>query len=108
VFTHNDMLGTNLLLTEPDGKLLVIDFEYSSYGCRGYDLGVFLYQHGLEPNEYAKFAMPDDDILKQFICLYIEECENISPGYSDKQTNSLERILHETKLCMLVFFMFWT
>lgn len=108
VFSHNDFLGTNMLITEPDGKLLLIDLEYSTYGCRGFDIGVFMYQFGLEPNEYFKFDMPSDEVIKQFIQFYINECEKVFVGYSKKSTNSLDAILHETKLCMLTYFMFWT
>lgn len=108
VFSHNDFLGTNMLITEPDGKLLITDLEYSTYGCRGFDISNFMSQYGCEPNEYAKFALPDDNILKQFIQLYIDECEKLFPGYSNKQINSIEKILHETKLCKLVSLLFWT
>lgn len=107
-FLHADLLGTNLLLTEQDSKLLLIDLEYSTYGCRGFDIGVFMYQYGLEPNEYFKFEMPPNEIMKQFIQFYVDECDKKFAGYSKKSINSVEQILHETKLCMLVHFMFWT
>lgn len=108
VFCHNDLLGSNMLLIEPDGKLLLIDTEYSTYGCRGTDITIFMSQYGLEPNEYAKFAMPEDSILEEFIRLYIEECDALIPGYSSKQKNSVDQILKETKLCFMAYFLFWT
>lgn len=42
VFSHNDLLANNVLLLEPekeDSKITFIDFEYSGYNVRGFDLG---------------------------------------------------------------------
>jgi len=108
VFCHNDFLGSNVLVTEPEDKMLLIDLEYCTYGCRGYDLGVFLSQWGLEPNDYEKLDMPSDEVMERFIEYYIEGADRLEPGYGCKPENSVKAILHETKLFMSVFFLFWT
>ena len=62
----------------------------------------------MEPNEYGKFAMPDDDVMQRFIKHYIEGFEAILPGYSKKPENSIPKIMYETKLFTMVCFLFWT
>lgn len=108
VFCHNDYLGSNTLVTQPDNAILLIDLEYCSYGSRGYDLGCFLSQWGLEPNDYQNFEAPSEEIMKRFIGWYIEGAQKIDPTFSEKPENSLEAILYETKLFMGVFFFFWS
>src|SRR5699024_7602812 len=85
-----------------------VDFEHGTYGCRGYDIGVFHLQWGVEPQDYDRFSMPDDSVMINFIRLYIEGCDHICPGYSCKAENSVEAILREAKLYMIVYFFFWT
>jgi choline/ethanolamine kinase len=47
VFCHNDFRGSNIMVTDPNNnnigdkkdRITLCDFEYSSYGYRGYDFG---------------------------------------------------------------------
>ncbi|CAG2100034.1 unnamed protein product [Medioppia subpectinata] len=51
VFSHNDFLSHNIMVlnkeTDSGDQLLVIDYEYSSYGQRGYDLGSVIGEWGI-------------------------------------------------------------
>eukprot|EP00250_Pteridium_aquilinum_P001431 c11626_g1_i1 orf=243-1352(+) len=46
VFAHNDLLSGNLMYSDAEDKLYLIDFEYGSYNFRGYDIG----------NHFAEYA----------------------------------------------------
>lgn len=46
VFAHNDLLSGNLMYSDAEDKLHLIDFEYGSYNFRGYDIG----------NHFAEYA----------------------------------------------------
>ena len=54
------------------------------------------------------FAMPHDSVMEQFIGYYIEGCEVVSPGYAANKANSVAKIMYETKLYIMVYFLFWT
>ncbi|XP_053320930.1 choline/ethanolamine kinase [Spea bombifrons] len=67
VFCHNDVQEGNILLlsshSSPSERLMLIDFEYSSYNYRGFDIGnhfcewVYNYHH----NEWPFFKSQLDD-----------------------------------------------
>ncbi len=39
VFSHNDLLANNILICEPGKVIKFIDFEYSCYNFRTFDIG---------------------------------------------------------------------
>ena len=53
VFSHNDLLGANILQPDHDSELVLIDFEYAEYNYRGFDLANHF-------NEYAGFECEYD------------------------------------------------
>ena len=107
VLCHNDLLGTNILVTDSDSEIMIIDLEYCTYGCRGYDLAVFNCQWNFEPQDYDNFALPSEEVINRFIGLYIEANEQLESGYSIREENSPDRILCEVKHYFLVYRLFW-
>jgi len=61
VFCHNDFRGSNILIKESQSnndKVLFCDFEYSSYGFRGFDFGSLFSDWGrtsLKPTGFQIF-----------------------------------------------------
>ncbi len=108
VFTHTDFRGSNILVSKKNPtRILLTDLEYSSYAFRGFDLAIFMFDWGKEPLvSLADPRLPDDDVIRAFIRLYIEGAELLAPGYVDKEENSVENILREVKLCALQMFFF--
>lgn len=106
VFSHNDYIGTNILVTKQNQKLVIIDFEYSSYFSRAWDIAVFHAQWGIEPFDYDNLMLPNDSILKNFIKNYIECFEKHNPGYSKNPKNNINEILKEVKLYTLLYLMY--
>ena len=62
-FTHNDFRGSNIMVTEPNDKIILIDFEYSSYGYRGFDFGTLIIEWNLQTSELFRSDM---EILKKY------------------------------------------
>ncbi|CAG2179711.1 unnamed protein product, partial [Oppiella nova] len=94
VFTHNDFRSSNIMVLEDnnnnnndlsDGQVVLCDFEYSSYGFRGHDMGIILSEWGRSISDFAKpYTFPDDSVLLSLIDIYIKEsqiCEVAYKGY---------------------------
>ncbi|KAJ2691899.1 hypothetical protein GGH99_002086 [Coemansia sp. RSA 1285] len=54
VFAHNDVQYSNILQLEGTGELVLVDFEYSGYNYRGYDIA----------NHYASWTAVYDPVKK--------------------------------------------
>lgn len=109
VFCHNDFRGSNMLVTGDETgeqSIVMCDFEYCSYGPRGYDFASFLTEWGKELFDTEFLDIPSDEVIEHFVKFYIEESELITPGYTDNPKNSLEKIVKEVKLNILFNFMF--
>lgn len=100
VFAHNDLLSGNLMLSEKEEKLYLIDFEYGSYNFRGYDIANHF-------NEYAGFECdytlyPDKDSQYHFFRHYL------SPDNPELASESeLEAIYIETNCYALASHLYW-
>ena len=53
VFCHNDLFHGNMIVDDNARQLKFIDYEYSGYNYRGFDLGAFLAEwSGLDYKNY--------------------------------------------------------
>ncbi|XP_068131973.1 choline/ethanolamine kinase isoform X2 [Hyperolius riggenbachi] len=85
MFCHNDVQEGNILLlsarsSHPSDKLMLIDFEYSSYNYRGFDIGnhfcewVYNYQHDEWPFYKAELSnYPTREQQLHFFRSYLSE-----------------------------------
>ncbi len=94
------------MVTKPNTKLAIIDFEYSSYFSRAWDIAVFHAQWGIEPFDYDNLMLPEDSVLENFIKMYIDCFEKLKPGYSSNLENDLSKILKEVKLYTLLYLLY--
>ncbi|XP_044135837.1 choline/ethanolamine kinase isoform X1 [Bufo gargarizans] len=90
VFCHNDVQEGNILLlssrsSDPSDKLMLIDFEYSSYNYRGFDVGnhfcewVYNYHHDEWPFYKAQLSnYPTREQQLHFLRSYLlESCPEL-------------------------------
>ena len=135
VFSHNDLHAGNVLRVPKTEKFFLIDFEYSDYNYRGYDLAnlfnetMFEYDTAAHPHyAYYPEKFPKDEELLEFIKYYMF-FKMVKPGdvdedvvYNDdkfrdaylKKNGDLEKfnkdaqeLFDETKLCALFSHYFW-
>uniref|UniRef100_A0A8B9C967 Ethanolamine kinase n=1 Tax=Anser brachyrhynchus TaxID=132585 RepID=A0A8B9C967_9AVES len=120
VFCHNDVQEGNILLlagheASPSDKLMLIDFEYSSYNYRGFDIGnhfcewVYNYTHGSWP--YYK-ASPENYPSRQqqlhFIRHYLsEDSGRRGDTTHEEQARIEEEMLTEINRFALASHFFW-
>ncbi len=117
VFCHNDFRGSNIMVTDPNNnnigdkkdRITFCDFEYSSYGYRGVDFGTIFAEWGRSWNDFMKLHhFPNDSTIMTFIEEYVSESVKIlGKEYSTNELNSLEQLLKEVKVFVLVSNMFF-
>jgi ethanolamine kinase len=71
VFCHNDLLAGNILVQEGGEDLIFIDFEYSSYNPRGFDLGNHLCEYAGYGLDYNAHYPHDLDRARPFLEGYL-------------------------------------
>ncbi|XP_005067160.1 LOW QUALITY PROTEIN: choline/ethanolamine kinase [Mesocricetus auratus] len=117
VFCHNDIQeGNILLLSEPKGddNLMLVDFEYSSYNYRGFDIGnhfcEWVYDYTYEEWPFYK-ARPTDYPTRgqqlHFIRHYLAEAQKGQTLSEEEQKKLEEELLTEVNWYALASHFFW-
>uniref|UniRef100_A0A667G3W5 ethanolamine kinase n=1 Tax=Lynx canadensis TaxID=61383 RepID=A0A667G3W5_LYNCA len=117
VFCHNDIQeGNILLLSEPENtdRLMLVDFEYSSYNYRGFDIGnhfcewVYDYTHDEWPFYKAQPAdYPTRGQQLHFIRHYLAEVKKGETISQEEQRKQEEDLLVEANRYALASHFFW-
>ncbi|XP_045671433.1 choline/ethanolamine kinase isoform X1 [Ursus americanus] len=117
VFCHNDIQeGNILLLSEPENtdRLMLVDFEYSSYNYRGFDIGnhfcewVYDYTHEEWPFYKAQPAdYPTRGQQLHFIRHYLAEVKKGETISQEEQRKLEEDLLVEANRYALASHFFW-
>ncbi|KAM5248894.1 choline kinase alpha isoform 4-T4 [Ctenodactylus gundi] len=120
VFCHNDCQEGNILLLEGQEnsekqKLMLIDFEYSSYNYRGFDIGnhfcEWVYDYTYEKYPFFRANIQKYPTRKQqlhFISSYLATFQNDFENLSSEEKSSVEEeILLEVNRFALASHFFW-
>ncbi|NWQ64557.1 CHKA kinase, partial [Neopipo cinnamomea] len=120
VFCHNDCQEGNILLLEgrensENQKLMLIDFEYSSYNYRGFDIGnhfcEWMYDYSYEKYPFFKASVLKYPSKKQqlhFISSYLSAFHDGFESLSNEEKSKLEEeVLVEVNRFALASHFFW-
>ncbi|XP_077025423.1 choline/ethanolamine kinase isoform X2 [Tamandua tetradactyla] len=117
VFCHNDIQEGNILLLSERGNadsLMLVDFEYSGYNYRGFDIGnhfcewVYDYTHEEWPFYKARPAdYPTRGQQLHFIRHYLAEVKKSEPPSQEEQRKLEEDLLAEANWYALASHFFW-
>ncbi|NWR60840.1 CHKA kinase, partial [Bucorvus abyssinicus] len=120
VFCHNDCQEGNVLLLEgrensENQKLMLIDFEYSSYNYRGFDIGnhfcEWMYDYTYEKYPFFKASVLKYPSKKQqlhFISSYLAAFQEGFEHLSNEEKSRLEEeVLIEVNRFALASHFFW-
>ncbi|XP_040184851.1 choline kinase alpha isoform X2 [Rana temporaria] len=120
VFCHNDCQEGNVLLLEgrensEKQKLMLIDFEYSSYNYRGFDIGnhfcEWMYDYTYEKFPFFKANFSNYPSKKQqlhFISSYMAEFQPGLENLSNEEKSQIENeMLIEVNRFALASHLFW-
>jgi len=128
VFSHNDLQEGNVLYDEATGDAHVIDYEYSSYNFRGFDLGNHFCEHFIDyrAKEYPNFKIDPAkypskehqlEFLSSYLEVYSEELKRLeSLGAIDDDSNPLplvksttvEDLYKEAQYFMMASHLLWS
>lgn len=100
VFAHNDLLSGNLMYNDDEDKLYLIDFEYSTYNFRGYDIGNHFAEYPGFEGDYSLY--PDKERQYHFFRHYLNGEEP-----SKVTEEELEELFAETNFYALASHLFW-
>lgn len=107
VFCHNDLLSGNILVPlpeasaepNPDADLTLIDFEYSAYGYRGFDIGNHFNEYAGFECDYSRY--PTTQQQKAFLHHYFY------PEELKADPELLDRVVSEINVFSLVSHIYW-
>jgi len=67
VFSHNDLHARNILLLDKSSQVKLVDYEYSCYNYRGYDLANFLNESAIDytSSDYPYYTLNMENTLSK-------------------------------------------
>ncbi|KAI9305143.1 kinase-like domain-containing protein [Cunninghamella echinulata] len=108
VFGHNDLQYGNILKRDDTGDLVLVDFEYSGYNTRGFDLANHFVEwrydyHGKQPAAMTE-PFPTDEEQLRFIQAYMDT--NKKELEIDEDI-SFEEVQQEVKVWLMAVHLSW-
>lgn len=94
VFTHNDLIPGNLIVHE-DGEVSLIDFEYSGWNFRAFELANFFSEScgGTDTEDIRVELYPSRELRKWFCEIYLSKSEG-----KEVSDEAVEEFLGEVEL----------
>lgn len=108
VFCHNDLLCGNIMLSLHDGKSVsIVDFEYSSFNYRGFDIGNFFCEAmgGTQDGYVGASRYPSESARRLFCRTYLQEAFGHEPD--DSAIAALVEEAEEYGLLAHLYWGFW-
>lgn len=102
VLSHNDMNKHNFLVrkdvSDPDQKIVFLDFEFACSGHRGCDIGNHFQNRTIDIKEFMKGNMvplpyPDEKDRRCFVQAYLEEAKKHSDEWDESVDNESNLLL---------------
>lgn len=106
VFCHNDLLFGNIMVGDDGHEVYIIDFEYSSYNYRGFDIGNFFCEAmgGTVDGYVDSTKYPDETFRTRFCTTYLEE-SGVEP--TEERVTSLVQEAEDYGLVSHMYWGFW-
>lgn len=110
VFSHSDFNRGNRLVKEVKDdsgvtikkEIYLVDFDYSTYNYRGYDLGRYFSNYRHTDDMFGNEGFPTDEQMGLFLNEYRLECAKVQGDhYLKLEINSLEQLIKEAKVFLL-------
>lgn len=128
MLSHNDLLANNILVRNSNGQTAFIDYEYSGYNFRGYDIAnyfnesLFDYEVEEPPYYHVSPQLPSMPRIRRFIEYYVlsgkMEMKDLVKSLGNEQEiasllkkhnaeEEAERIYRDIPLCLMLSDLYW-
>ena len=102
VFSHNDLLSGNMLWSEEEKRIALIDFEYTSANPAGFDIANHFCEYpGFEGDMASLY--PNEEFQMRFVGTYLEQ--RGLPSVEDK--NEWRRVLRKLHFYAIASSLWW-
>jgi ethanolamine kinase len=111
VFAHNDMLNGNIMIkqmarSDPDWpQVILIDFEYSDYNFRAFDIGNYFHEWAGFDCEWEEF--PSEATQRAFIARYLASLAERNAAYTEAAAEQLYREVQVLGLASNLYWGLW-
>ncbi len=110
VFSHKDFWGPNILVGECN-QIRVCDLEFCSYGSRARDFASLFSLWGRKLIDFSNplsHKLVENSVMEFFFEKYREEMIEINgQSYENDEKNSINKMVFETKLYILIMHLFY-
>ena len=94
--------------SDPDHtRTLIIDFDFSAFSDRGYDLGGHfvnrLFKWGGKADKLSHLPYPSEAERAHFLSSYLKECQTLFDDFDKTSLDSLENVTLEAELNALIY-----
>jgi len=135
VFSHNDLHALNILLLDKTEQVKLVDYEYSCYNYRGYDIANFLNESAIDytVSDYPYYTLNLDkalskEALEDFVKYYLFFSKFVGASFDEtrllndedylqsiiEENGNLEEfnqevndVLEEVKICTMLSHYYW-
>lgn len=103
VFSHNDLLSGNIMYDSLNDTVTLIDYEYSAYNYRGFDIGNHFCECCGFDCDWSQFPSKEKQTL--FLRGYLSRALNVAPD--QVSADALDRLYYEVGPWVLAPHLFW-
>lgn len=105
VWVHSDLLPGNIMLDPVTDAMTFIDFEYSTYGYQGFDIG----NHWCECMglELKAELFPSVEVRRSFVRAYLEAWKGMKGQEEKVEDGDVEKLLLEGEFFVVISHIFW-
>ena len=100
VFSHNDVNRGNHLVRNSDKKIILVDYEFSGYCYRGFEIGNYfgmkMFDFGAEKFRTG-YDYPNEEYRREFIMAYSERIKQngyFAGDWHDSDDNAIDSVDH--------------
>uniref|UniRef100_A0A1I7V393 APH domain-containing protein n=1 Tax=Caenorhabditis tropicalis TaxID=1561998 RepID=A0A1I7V393_9PELO len=111
VFCHNDLTSANILELNSNDEIMLIDWEFASYNCRGYDLAMFLSEtaiaRGIVTAQINEKLTENHPNLRGFCEAYVDSDNKIRNRSNTRRRSQILTLIKEVEFFWPITHLFW-
>ena len=104
VFSHNDLLASNIIYDKDQHTVLFIDYEYSSYNYRGFDIGNHFCEFAGLECDWSRY--PSEEMQRKWLRNYLQSFL-LSTSVNEKDVTNLYIEVNKFSLAAHFFWGIW-